>query len=436
MTAAIPTAPGRLPLVGHAMPLIRRPVDFVSSLSEHGDVVRIYLGPVPTYFVTNAQMVHRILTVDSARYTRGRVFDKARRFFGESVAIVSGEEHRTKRRMLQPAFARNRMADYLAVMNGAVAERTASWRSGDQIDVEDQMHELSATVLARSLFGTHLTDDEVTQICDCANVVMRGAFVRTVLPAAFEALPLPTNRRFVSAIARLQAIVVRLIELYRAQGVDNSDLLSLLLGAGDMTDPQICDEIMTILIGGLGNTTAALAWTFYELARNPEAEARLHREVDSVLVGGQPIRAEELSKLTFTRRCIDEAVRPRGVWLLMRRTLVPVELGAARIPPGAEVMYSLTALHRDPRYFPEPTKFDPDRVISETARALSRQVYIPFGAGPHKCIGEHFGITAATLTVATVARKWRLLAVPGHRTRETVDATVRPGQLPMTVVHR
>jgi cytochrome P450 len=431
VNSTIPTAPGKLPLIGHALPLISRPIDFVTSLRDHGDVVRIFLGRVPTYFVTDARIVHRMLTTDSDKYTRGRVFDKARRFFGESVAIVSGQEHRAKRRMLQPAFASSRMPDYLAVMNRTVAEHAMAWRDGGRIDVADQMHELSAVLLATSLFGAHLTDAEVADICRCANIVMRGAYIRTVLPTAFDLLPLPTNRRFAKAIARLRDIVGRLIILYRSRQIDNEDLLSLLLNTGDMTDQEICDEIMTILVGGLGNTTAALAWTFYELANNPAATARLHREVDTVL-GGGPVGMAELSRLTFTRRCIDEAVRPRGVWLLIRRTLVPAELGEVRIPAGAEVMYSLTALHRDPRFFPEPTKFAPDRALPEQAR----QVYLPFGAGPHKCVGEHFGTTATTVAVATIASTWHLLPVPGRRTREVVDATVRPDQLLMTTVRR
>ena len=435
MTRCAPTVPGRLPLLGHAVPLIRRPVDFVSSLRRYGDVVRIFLGPVPVYFVTDARLVHQMLTTDAEKYTRGRVFDKARRFFGESVAIVSGQQHRTTRRMLQPAFAMNRMPHYLAAMNHAVAEQTATWRAGDRIAVEEQMHLLSATLLARPLFGDLLTDAEVRDICRCANIVMRGAYIRTVLPSAFDALPLRTNHEFSQAIARLQAIMRRLIQTYRLQALDNGDLLSLLLATDGLTDQQICDEIITIMVGGLGNTAAALAWTFYELANDPAAETRLHDEVDTVL-GDQPVGTDELSRLTFTARCVNEAVRPRGVWLLIRRTLVPVVLGDVHMPAGTEVMYSLTALHRDPRFFPDPTSFKPDRLLPDAARMLPRHTYIPFGAGAHKCIGEHFGTTATTLTIATIARNWRLRLIPGQRTREVVDATVRPHRLLMTLERR
>lgn len=433
--AGIPTAPGRLPFVGHAVPLTRRPVDFVSSLREYGDVVRIYLGTMPTYFVTDAALVHRLLTTDSAKYTRGRVFDKARRFFGESVAIVTGPEHRAKRRLLQPVFAAQRVQTYVDVMAETVHDRIGTWRPGDRIAIEEETHQLSAELLARPLLGKNLTADDLVEICRCATIVMRGAYVRTVMPSAFEALPLPGNRAFARATARLQHIVQRLIDARRAHGDDEADLLSILLADGRMTDQQVYDELITILVGGLGNTAAAIAWTLYELARHPDVEARVHQEVDFVLGEGL-VDAGAVRRLKFTARCVEEAVRPRGVWILIRRTLEPVELGDVHLPADTEVMYSITALHRDPRSFPDPTAFDPDRVLPMGAGALSRSAYMPFGAGAHKCIGEHFGTTAATLAVALIAHRWRLRRVPGVVTREAVDATVRPDRLPMAVEPR
>jgi cytochrome P450 len=431
-SADVPTAPGRLPVLGHAISLTRRPLDFVTSLREHGDVVRIMLGPVPVYFVTDARLVHRLLTVDSARYTRGRVFDKARRFFGDSVAIVSGTEHRARRRLLQPVFAATRMPTYLDIMNRTVADRVASWRPGERIAVEEETHELAAGLLARPLFDASLDDADVAEICHSANTVMRGAYIRTVLPSVFEKLPLPANREFNRAVGRLSSIIGRIMETSRAHDGDDSGLLSLLLQSGSMTERQIYDEFVTILVGGLGNTAAAIAWTLYDLARHPEAEARARSEVHAV-VQGKPIGMAELAALKFTGRCVAEAVRPRGVWILIRRTLEPVELGGVRLPAGAEVMYSITALHRDPRFFPDPTAFDPDRNLPDEAGVLSRQVYLPFGAGAHKCIGEHFGNTAAVLAVATILGKCRLRLVPGRPTREIVDASVRPDRLLMTV---
>jgi cytochrome P450 len=316
-------------------------------------------------------------------------------------------------------------------------ELTDSWQPGQIIELDRIMHELAVTTIGSTLFSTDLGKAAIAEAQRSMPIVIKQGMIRALSPKALAALPIPGNRRFDEAIARLRGIVHEVIVTGRADGADHGDVLSMLLLARDddgegMTDQQVHDEVVTLLTGGTETTALALGWFFHEIARQPDVERRFHEEIDTVL-DGRPVTIDDLPNLEYTRRIINEVLRRYPIWLLMRRTREDVDLGGVRLPPGTEIVFSPHAMHHDPRYFPAPERFDPDRWAPETAARLPKGAYIPFGAGARQCIGNVFAQTEITIGAATVAGRWRLEPVPGRPVRIKVTGAANPSQLPMTV---
>jgi cytochrome P450 len=436
----VPVAPGRWPLLGHTPALLRQRFRFTSSLPELGGIVKIYLGPLPAYAVTTAELVHQILVLDGGRFEKGVLFDKFRPHFGNGIAMSNGGFHRRQRHLVQPTFHRDRITRYVTTMVGTATDLTGTWRSGQIVEFDRIMHELAVTTIGSTLFSTDLGQAVIAEAQRSMPVVIKQGMIRALSPKALEKLPVPGNRRFDQAIARLRRIVHEVIAAGRADGTDHGDVLSMLLLARDetgegMSDQQIHDEVVTLLTGGIETTALALSWFFHEIARHPDVERRFHAEIDDVLAGRQ-VTADDLPRLEYTRRITKEVLRRYPIWLLMRRTLTEVDLGGVRLPPGAEVVFSPHALHHDPRYFPDPHRFDPDRWTPDRASALPKGAFVPFGAGARQCIGNTFAQTEIAIVAATIAGRWRLVPVPGRPVRVKVTGAAYPSRLPMTVRSR
>lgn len=437
-TAAAPLAPGRWPVVGHIPPLVRRRHEFMQSLRTGGEVVEIHLGPRTAYVVNAPDLLHRILVTEARSVERGRMFDKLRQFVGNGIGTSDGEHHLRQRRLMQPAFHRERFSRYADLIRSEALDMVESWRPGECVAVDRQMQNLTLTAATRTLFSTHLSAKDTTVIRQSLPILIRGALWRTVLPLdVLELLPTPGNRRFAAARVRLRQTLDSLIATYRADGVDHHDLLSTLLLAREaetgrpMTDSQVRDEAMSVLTAGSETPGHTLTNIFYELGRNPDVNARLCTELANVL-GDRPIEFDDIAKLTYTSRIIKETLRLHTpLWLLMRRTKDPVQLGAYAIPAGADVLFSPNALHRDSRWYPNPLRFDPDRWLSDD---LPREAYLPFLIGPHRCIGEHFALMELTVVIATVVRGWRLR--PYSESREVADLLVHLDTLLMVAERR
>jgi cytochrome P450 len=202
-----------------------------------------------------------------------------------------------------------------------------------------------------------------------------------------------------------------------------------------MTDEQVHDEVVTILTTGAETTAVALSWFFHEIAQQPEIERRFHTEIDQVL-SGRTVTFADLPRLEYTHRVVNEILRRNPPLILMRRARSEVTLGGVRIPAGAEVAVSQHTLHRDPRWFPDPDRFDPDRWLPARAEKLPRGAFIPFGAGARLCPGHLFAQTEIVTVAATIAARWRLVPVPGAKVKPRLAATMQPNRLPMTVLPR
>ncbi|MFG3496508.1 cytochrome P450 [Streptomyces sp. NPDC047928] len=440
--ASPPRAPGAVPLLGHAWKLWRDPLGFLKSLRDSGDLVQVDLGTMPVYIATSAELVHEVTVRQARSFEKGRLFDRLRPLAGNGLATANGEVHRRHRRLIQPMFHPQRISMYAAVMSDNARALADSWTPGQEIEMEQAMAQYAIETLASTMFSTDIGLPAVVAVRENLPVVLKNMLIRAASPKILDRLPIPANRDFDAAAARLREVIDEVVATTRRSGrTGHNDLLSVLLDAQDaetgesLSDSEVRDELSTILFAGAETTASTLSWTFHELALHPDVEEQLVAEIQEV-VGDRPVAIEDVPKLTAVRRVLDEVIRLHGVTLLMRRATAPVELGGYSFPEGTEIAFSLYALHRDPRLYTEPDRFDPDRWLPERKAAIERQAYIPFGAGNRKCIGDAFVWTEATIALATILARWRLRPVPGHTPKEVASAVAHPDRMPMTVVPR
>jgi cyclooctatin synthase len=439
-----PSAPGRIPLLGHALNLRFRPLDFFFSLANHGDVVSFRIGGRVAYFINSPQLVRQILTTQYHNFGKGgTLYASLRKLLGNGLITADSESHRRHRRLMQPAFHPTRLADYATIMSDSATAAVESWRDGESLDVPKEMLGLATTVAVKSLFSASTTADAVAEIQRAMPVLAHGVGQRTRTP--FEILyrlPLPANRRYDDACRRVNLLIERVIADYRATGVERGDLLSMLLAARDedtgqgMSDGQIHDECVSLLVAGTETTATTLSWVWHVLGSRPGIEESVHYEVDRAL-DGRPARYEDFAKLEYLQRVITEALRMYPpAWLTTRTANVDVDLGDHRIPAGADVFISPYVIQRNPEVYPDPDRFDPDRWLPDRHGNPQRESYLPFGGGIRICIGNTFALVEAVITIGTLAGRWRLRAAPGQNTRAKAEATLHPNSLAMITERR
>jgi len=440
--AHVPTAPGGLPLLGHALRLYREPLRFMESLRQHGPIVRVRLGTGDAYLLTAPDLVHQLLVMGDDKVDKGRLFDRARPIFGDGLAVSTGEVHRRQRRLVQPAFLRSRIDNYVDTMRAGAAATTSAWTSGQEVDLGRALNDLALSIAAQALFTTRPGSDTAAEVARYIPDINAGTASLALLPTWWRRLPTSGNRRFREATRRLRATVDDAVRRYRQGDGSPDDVLSVLLtareegGGESMSDSLVHDEVVTLMLAGTETTRAVLCAAFHELGRRPEVAERLYAELDTVLAG-DPVGAADVSRLDYTGRFLTEVLRRYPFWLLTRRTLTPTELGGAELPAGTELLYSPYLLHHDPSLFPDPEHFDPDRWLPGSGAKPPRGAFIPFGNGIHRCIGDNFAIVEATVVLATIASRWRLEPLPGEEPRLVVaGGPVYPGPLRMRAMAR
>ncbi|GAA1029100.1 MULTISPECIES: cytochrome P450 [Amycolatopsis] len=429
----VPVAPGRWPLLGHTVALVRRPTQFTAGLRERGDVVKLFLGPLQTYFLTNPEIIHRVLVTNGSSFGSGIMFRKFRPYAGNGLALSDGPFHRRQRKLMLPAFSQPHLRRYAESWVRATTAMAESWQPGEVRQIDTDMQALAMTNVGEALFGAELGEEAIREARRSIPLVIQLGMYRVLSPGFAEKLPF--NRRFDEAVARMKA-VVRELMAGRDADTDHGDLLSTLLLARDaetgerMTREQVHDEVMTLLTAGTETTALILAWACHELGRNPDLAERVRTEVDQVL-DGRPVTFDDLPALARTRQVVSEVLRMYALWILMRRTEHEIDLGPVRLRPGDEVMFSPLALHTDPRYWDRPDVFDPDRWSTDRVRSLPPGVFIPFGNGIRQCIGHLFARAEVVIGLATILARWRLEPAGPVRVRYTTIAY--PRGLPMTV---
>jgi len=432
------SAPGRVPLLGHAPWLLRDPCGFLASLPAHGDLVRIGLGPQTATVVCHPELTRRILADDRTFDKGGPLVDRGRELFGDSLAICGHDRHRRQRRLVQPAFQPGRLPAYAGVMTERIGALTSSWRDGATIDVRAELRAFTSQVTITTMFAASMSQAEQRQALGDLSTLLSGTYKRMFLPASFSRLPTPGNRQYEAVRTRLRGTLGRVMTDYRATGTDRGDVLSKLLshredGVPLLADDEVIDQLLILFTGGSDTTANALSWALYLLARHPDVETRLHAEAAAVL-GDRAAALEDLGRLPYARQVITETLRLYPpVSMVTRVVTADTELGGHRLPARSVVVFTPAAVHRHPGLFPEPGRFVPDRWAGEPQPPLPRGAFVPFGDGPRKCIGDAIGMTMATLTLASIAARWRLEVPAGARVRPVLRTFLAPHGLRATV---
>ena len=386
--------------------------------------------------------IREVLIDKAASFGKDRTQKRMKILLGEGLITSDGETHKRGRRIAAPAFHRQRIQRYA----NQIVERTdtlsAQWQAGKPLDVSAEMMRLALQITARTLFDTEVTP-EIHVINDQVNIIMDLYNYLVALPRAELLLdsPLPGMKRFCRAKARLDHVVDGMIRARReeiAQTGDlqeRGDLLSMLLAARDdqaegdgraLDADQLRDQILTLFLAGYETVANALTWTWLLLGQNAEAEARLHAELDEVLAGRLP-NLDDMPRLEYTGMVLAESMRLYPpAWAMGREALEDVSIGPYRLRKGTMIFFSQYIMQRDPRWYPDPLSFRPERHTAEAKAARPRFAYFPFGGGGRQCIGESFAWMEATLALATIAQRWRLELVPGQRIELQPRITLRP----------
>ena len=421
---SLATAPGpKLSLVGSLIyrPGGGNPLDFFTNLARtYGDISSYRMAGEQLFLVNEPRLIRDILITHNRNFTKSRGLERSKRLLGEGLLTSEGAMHLRQRRLMQPAFHRDRIAGYGELMVGSADRMRHAWTGGATLDVAREMNRLTLSIVGKTLFDVDV-ESQAAEVGEALTAVMES-FWMMMLPFAevLERLPVPKLRRARLARARLDAIIYRMIADRRASGRDHGDLLSMLLAAqdegdgGGMTDRQVRDEAMTIFLAGHETTANALTWTWYLLSGAPDVEAKLHAEVDRVLQGRLPTMGD-LASLGYVERVVTESMRLYPpAWIIGRRAIAEYQLGDYVAPARSILVMSPYVMQRDPRFYADPERFDPDRWTPDFRSALPRFAYFPFGGGPRQCIGESFAWMELVLLVATISQQCRLRLVPGH----------------------
>jgi cytochrome P450 len=428
----LPPGPSGL---GFYFSLLRTPKNWLRFLGqlgkEYGDISFFRLFGVPICFINKPEYIESVLVSGVSDFAKSKDYAPLKTLMGNGLLTSEGEFWRRQRKLVQPAFHRERIAAYGEVMVRYAEKMMAGWRDAETRDAHKDMMKLTLDIVAKTLFDADVTSDAV-EVGETLEVAMERysafAWFAVFLPPSMIG---PWYWIFRKTLHRLDTIIYRIMRARRESKSDPGDLLSMLLKAqaedgSQMTDQQLRDEVMTLFLAGHETTANALAWTWYLLSLNSEAEARLHAELKEVLAGRSP-RIEDLQRLRYTQMVVKESLRLfPPAWGVGRETLREIQLGEYRVPAGTNVFISQWVVQRDPRYFERPEKFLPERWTEEFEKQLPKFAYFPFGGGPRVCVGASFALMEAALLLATIAQKYRLAVDLTHPVVPLASVTLRP----------
>ncbi|WP_155060696.1 bifunctional albaflavenone monooxygenase/terpene synthase [Streptomyces blattellae] len=437
-----PLAGGGVPGLGHGLKLVRDPLAFMARLREHGDIVRLKLGPKTVYAVTTPDLTGA-LALSTDFKIGGPLWESLEGLLGkEGVATANGPRHRRQRRTIQPAFRLDATPGYGPVMEEEAHALTERWQPGETIDCTSESFRVAVRIAARCLLRGDYMDERAERLCAALATVFRGMYRRMVVPLGpLYRLPLPPNRKFNRALADLHLVVDEIVAERRASGQKPDDLLTALLEAKDdngdpIGEQEIHDQVVAILTPGSETVASTVMSLLHMLAEHPEHADKVKAEVESV-TGGRPVAFDDVRKLRHTHNVVVETMRLHpAVWILTRRAVTDTELGGYRIPAGADIVYSPYAIQRDPLSYGHSLEFDPDRWLPERAEEVPKYAMRPFSVGNRKCPSDHFSMAQLTLITAALATKYRFEQVPGSNDGTRVGVTLHPYRLLLRPVPR
>ena len=440
-----PPGPRGLPVVGTSFMASRDSTQTLTRWAhDYGDIVYYRFFEFHFYALFHPQHIEQVLLGKTGNFVKGITSRANPELFGNGLLTSDGEFWRRQRRLSNPAFHRESLVRYADITTEEATRLLERWKNGETRNIHNDMMNVTLRIVLRSLFGSDLGESmKVIEPALDAIMVSSSGFHSI---AFFLRIPTPTRARHFRAVREIDRVVYALIARGRErlkssaglvadaerQSVGGAkDLLTLLLTARDddgnsMSDQQLRDEVITLLLAGHETTALNLSWTWYLLAQHPEVEEKLHAELDSVLGGRLPCAAD-LPRLQYTDRVIREMLRLYPpAWRIFRRTEEPFAVGDYVLPPGSNIVLSQWVTQRDPRWFSEPERFYPDRWSEEAEARLPRFAYFPFGGGPRVCIGAGFAMMEATLLLATIAQHFRMRLAPNQRIEPLASITLRP----------
>lgn len=404
---SIPNLPG-LPLLGNLLDFRKDRLGMIDRVAKVGPVARFDMAHIPVYVVTDADLAHQILVEDAAKFKKSAGLQFLMPMLGDGLLTSEGETHKRHRKLLAPAFAPKRLAAYADIMVDETLAQLSHWRRGQTFDLAEELMEMTLAIAGRTLFGVDVRRDAAT-VAEGLELGMRAVVdgFSSFVQLGYD-WPLPRHLKMRKAVRLLDDVVYRLIAEGRARGTDRGDVLSVLLMARDedtsLSNQQVRDEVMTLLLAGHETTANTLSWTWYELGRNPHVLARVEEEVSKVL-GGRRITAADLPAMPYSLAVIEEAMRLHPpAYNTGREALEDVTIGGHRLPVKSTALINIRGIHRRADYFPDPLAFQPERMFADAKKARPRHHYLPFGAGPRVCIGSHFALMEAQLALATMVQ--------------------------------
>ncbi|MFF7456541.1 cytochrome P450 [Kitasatospora sp. NPDC008115] len=421
------SGPPGLPLLGHLVPFGRDPLAFFARLrDEHGDIAAWSLGRRRSLLLSRPEHIAEFLGAVERTFEVIDISWMFRRLIGASVLLSRGEDWRRKRALVQPAVRPRQVRGYAATMVECGAAHADGWHDGRRVDVMGEMNALTQRIIVRTLFGGDVGDRH-RALADAVAVAQReiGAELGSVSLFLPGWVRTPARRRLLAAVATIDAEVNRLIGDRMAAGSgpgQGDDLLARLLAARDekgrpLTPREVRDEAVTLWAAGHETTATTLTWTWYLLSRSPRARERLHGELARVL-GGRPPGYDDYERLDWTRQVVKEALRlyPPAWTVSPAVAHEGATLGGAPVPVGTTVWCSPWITHRDPRWFPDPEAFRPERWDPDAPTAVPDHAWFPFGGGQRACLGARFALVEATLLIATLAQRFHLDVDAGEPT--------------------
>jgi cytochrome P450 len=414
--------------------MLRDSIGFVGDrFTRYGDIYYVPNDDSPLFVLRHPDHFRDVLITNAASFTKKHSgLERLSMVLGDGLLTSDGDTWKRHRRMVQPAFSRERLVGYADTMRDEALQTRAQWRDGESIDVNRAMMDLTLRVVARALF--HHDVASVTDDVAHSMSVLQNGVTSLALP---EWMPNPLRRRLVRATARLDDVVMSMVRERRAMHASGraapNDLLEALVEAvdtegdgGRLGEREVRDELVTLFLAGHETTAQALSWTWYLLAQHPDVSAKLHAELDSVL-GDRAPRYDDLARIPYTEQVFKEAMRVYPpVYMLARRAHEDTRIGEYSVPRGAEVVLWIYHSHHDPRWFPEPHAFRPERFARDAEAKLPKLAYIPFGAGARACIGKVFAMIEGQILLATLAQRFRFELVAGTRVSLRPRVTLAP----------
>ncbi|MBP2478550.1 pentalenene oxygenase [Crossiella equi] len=437
--ATIVKAPHRLPVLGNVVSLAKGRLAYLETLTPLADIVEIAIGGQPYYLINNGDLLNQVLTADSDSYDKGKLFENVKLFLGNGLMTCAKAEHRRQRRMLQPAFSQTALKQYAEFISETADRHIGGYRDGQVLDLYTELQQMTMKLISKTIFSSEDYDNVSAKVADVLPEFLKGILRQTVMPADFlNKLPFPANRRFQRAQTTIRAAVGDVVTQYLAEGGTDGDLMALLVAArdehgGELDHELLVDQVLTFLMAGAETTATTMSWFLYAMTTEPALEREIAEEVAEVLQG-RPPTIDDLRSLPKLSRALTETLRLYcPVWFQTRRSIAPVTLGGNDFPTGTNFIYSFAAMQRDPRFFPDPLAFNPDRWLNPTH---PRTVFIPFGSGSRKCIGDNFAIMSVTLALASFMQHWSFTKEGDAPVKPFAGAVLHPQPLHLRLAAR